>query len=71
VTTLFAWAALVFAAAFAAAGLDPVTGAVGAADGAVEEEEVVAVAVEEERVEADADTEVVAAAEDFPATVVV
>ena len=50
------------AAALAAAGLAPDTGAVAAADGVEEEEE------EEERVEAD--TEVVAV-EDFPADVVV
>ena len=60
----FAWVTVVFAVTFATAGLAPDTGAVAAAaaDGGVEEEE--------ERVEADADTEVVAV-EDFPADVVV
>ena len=59
-----AWVAVVFAAAIAAAGLAPDTGAVAAAAAAA------AGGVEEERVGADADTEVVAV-EDFPADVVV
>ena len=57
-----AWVAVVFAAAIAAAGLAPDTGAVAAAAAAA--------GVEEERVGADADTEVVVV-EDFPADVVV